>query len=160
GGADSARKYIDQFADQSGLDYLNARYYSSDRGQFISEDPSFLALGSPDQLRQLAKQDQKRFLMDPQQLNSYGYSSDNPIVNKDTQGNQFAAAAPALGPVLGIEALSGPLGWVAFGATTLLAGAYVLSNLGEPNWQTMQLVDGNGYNTDPKFPFNKPPGKW
>jgi RHS repeat-associated protein len=44
GGADSARKYIGQFADQS-LDYLNARYYSSDRGQFISEDPSFLAIG-------------------------------------------------------------------------------------------------------------------
>src|SRR5215467_4030328 len=27
GGADSARKYIGQFADSSGLDYLNARYY-------------------------------------------------------------------------------------------------------------------------------------
>jgi RHS repeat-associated protein len=33
------RKYIGQFSDASGLDYLNARYLSSDRGQFISEDP-------------------------------------------------------------------------------------------------------------------------
>src|SRR5215472_9952585 len=41
GGADSARKYIGQFADQSSLDYLNARYYDSARGQFVSEDPVF-----------------------------------------------------------------------------------------------------------------------
>ncbi len=32
GAADSARKYIGQFADQSNLDYLNARYYESARG--------------------------------------------------------------------------------------------------------------------------------
>src|SRR5262249_36602262 len=24
----------------------------------------------------------------------------------------------------------------------------------------MQLVEGNGYNTDPKFPFGRPGGKW
>jgi YD repeat-containing protein len=34
GGADSARKYIGQFSDQSNLDYLQARYYDSARGQF------------------------------------------------------------------------------------------------------------------------------
>src|SRR5215470_17002912 len=45
GGADSARKYIGQFTDQSGLDYLNARYVDSNRGQFLSQDPTFLALG-------------------------------------------------------------------------------------------------------------------
>jgi RHS repeat-associated protein len=39
------RKYVDQFADDSGLSYLNARYYASDRGQFIYEDPTFL--GNP-----------------------------------------------------------------------------------------------------------------
>jgi RHS repeat-associated protein len=47
GGADSARKYIGQFADQSNLDYLNARYYEGSRKQFLSEDPAFLAIGSP-----------------------------------------------------------------------------------------------------------------
>jgi RHS repeat-associated protein len=45
GGADSARKYIGQFADASNLDYLNARYDASDRGQFTSEDPASLVLG-------------------------------------------------------------------------------------------------------------------
>jgi RHS repeat-associated protein len=54
GGADSARKYIGQFADTSGLNYLQARYQDPQRGQFISQDPTFLALGNPDQLKQLS----------------------------------------------------------------------------------------------------------
>src|ERR1700738_3258846 len=77
------RKYIDQFSDDSGLSYLNARYYNSAQGQFISQDPTFLMLGNPNQLQQLAKQDQQQFLMNPQQLNSYSYAIDNPVINKD-----------------------------------------------------------------------------
>jgi RHS repeat-associated protein len=42
------RKYIGQFSDDSTLSYLNARYYDGSRGQFLSEDPIFLQLGSPD----------------------------------------------------------------------------------------------------------------
>ena len=86
GGADSARKYIGQFTDASNLDYLNARYYASDRGQFLSEDPVFLAIGSPDLLRQLAQQDQRKLLMDPQLTNSYSYGRDNPLSLKDPLG--------------------------------------------------------------------------
>jgi RHS repeat-associated protein len=41
------RKFIGQFSDDSGLSYLNARYYESTRGQFISQDPTFLAIGNP-----------------------------------------------------------------------------------------------------------------
>jgi RHS repeat-associated protein len=41
----AARGYIGQFSDQSGLSYLNARYYEGSRGQFLSEDPTFL--GNP-----------------------------------------------------------------------------------------------------------------
>jgi RHS repeat-associated protein len=89
GGADSARKYIGQFADASNLDYLNARYYDSARGQFLSEDPVVLTLGNPSQLQQLSQQSQRAFLSDPQQFNSYSYGRDNPIINKDPQGNQF-----------------------------------------------------------------------
>jgi len=43
GGANSARQYIGQFADNSGLSYLNARYYDAARGQFLSEDPGVLS---------------------------------------------------------------------------------------------------------------------
>jgi len=75
GGADSGRKYIGQFADQSNLDYLNARYYDSARGQFLSEDPVFWG-NAKDQL-----------LNNPQTLNTYSYANDNPITGKDPQGN-------------------------------------------------------------------------
>jgi RHS repeat-associated protein len=37
------RKFIGQFTDDSTLSYLNARYYDSTRGQFLSEDPVFLS---------------------------------------------------------------------------------------------------------------------
>ncbi|HEX8947198.1 MAG TPA: RHS repeat-associated core domain-containing protein, partial [Candidatus Paceibacterota bacterium] len=33
------RQYIGQYTDPSGLSYLNARYYASERGQFLSQDP-------------------------------------------------------------------------------------------------------------------------
>jgi RHS repeat-associated protein len=39
------RKFIGQFSDDSGLNYLQARYQDPQRGQFISEDPVFLAIG-------------------------------------------------------------------------------------------------------------------
>jgi RHS repeat-associated protein len=80
------RKFIGQFADDSTLSYLQARYYDSLRGQFLSEDPTFLALGNDGQLRQLSQQSQQKFLAEPQQLNSYSYSKDNPVTNKDPQG--------------------------------------------------------------------------
>jgi RHS repeat-associated protein len=78
GGADSARKYIGQFSDASNLDYLNARYYDSSRGQFISQDPVFW--GDP----------KEQDLRNPQSLNSYAYANDNPITGKDPSGRQVA----------------------------------------------------------------------
>jgi RHS repeat-associated protein len=53
---------------------LNARYYNPTQGQFTTEDPEFL--GNPSQQK----------LTDPQSLNSYSYSDDNPIVLLDTKG--------------------------------------------------------------------------
>jgi RHS repeat-associated protein len=78
------RKFIGQFTDASGLDYLNARYYSSDRGQFISQDPVFWEIG--------ITQDGTNALSNPQALNSYGYANDNPITGKDPSGRQLATA--------------------------------------------------------------------
>jgi RHS repeat-associated protein len=69
------RKYVGQFYDDAtNLQYLNARYYSPTQGQFLSEDPIFL--GDPNQQN----------LSDPQSLNSYSYSEDNPIVKSDPNG--------------------------------------------------------------------------
>jgi RHS repeat-associated protein len=81
------RQYIDQFSDaQTGLNYFNARFYDGSRGQFLSEDPSYLSIGNPMQIAQLSGQNQKTLLMDPQLLNVYGYARDNPIGRKDTDG--------------------------------------------------------------------------
>jgi RHS repeat-associated protein len=80
------RQFIGQFTDDSTLSYLSARYYDNSRGQFLSEDPTFLALGNEGQLQQLSQQNQQKFLTEPQQLNSYSYSKDNPVTNKDPQG--------------------------------------------------------------------------
>jgi RHS repeat-associated protein len=80
------RKFIDQFTDDSGLSYLNARYYNQTQGQFITQDPTFSAVGNPNQLRQLSQQSQQKFLSDPQQMNSYSYANDNPITKKDPSG--------------------------------------------------------------------------
>ena len=86
GGVNSARKFIGQFADQSNLDYLQARYYEAARGQFLSEDPVFLAVGDPDKLQSLIGKGQLSFLADPQSMNFYNYGRGNPITNKDPEG--------------------------------------------------------------------------
>jgi RHS repeat-associated protein len=72
------RKFIGQFSDQSNLDYLNARYYNGSQGQFTSQDPVFL--GDP----------KRQNLQDPQSLNSYSYSDDNPITKSDPTGRTSA----------------------------------------------------------------------
>ena len=54
------RQYIGQYYDAgSNLNYLQARYYDSARGQFVNEDPVFWG-------------NQK--LSDPQSLNAYSYA--------------------------------------------------------------------------------------
>src|SRR5229473_5759006 len=61
------RQFIGQFKDGNSLSYLNARYLDNNRGQFLSEDPSFLSVDTG-------------VLQDPQQLNAYAYGRDNPII--------------------------------------------------------------------------------
>jgi RHS repeat-associated protein len=90
GGFTEGRKYVGQLLDtDTNLNYLQARYFSSTQGQFISQDPSFLAVGDANQLKQVTGQDQQAFLADPQQMGSYSYGRDNPIVNTDPTGRAF-----------------------------------------------------------------------
>jgi RHS repeat-associated protein len=65
---------------------LQARYYDGSRGQFLSQDPVFLSVGSPGQLKQLTQLEQRELLADPQQLNSYSYGRGNPIKMSDPNG--------------------------------------------------------------------------
>jgi RHS repeat-associated protein len=56
---------------ESGLDYMDARYYGSTMGRFMSPDP----LGGHTE--------------DPQTLNRYAYARNNPLIYTDTTGLDF-----------------------------------------------------------------------
>ncbi len=69
------RKYAGhEYDTDTGLSYMNARYYNGKMGRFVSQDP--LVVNNPE-----------RLLQDPQSLNYYAYSRNNPIVNVDPTGN-------------------------------------------------------------------------
>jgi hypothetical protein len=98
-----------------------------------------------------------------QSLNSYSYANDNPTTKSDPTGKFAAvAAAPALlgaGFALSPETLG--LSLVVAGGLSAAYLAYSNRNSGTPGfYQATQMVSGNGYNTDPKFPMNRPPGRW
>jgi RHS repeat-associated protein len=78
-GSPSQRTFIGEMKDQeTDLNYLNARYYESARGQFLSIDPVFWELDKTE--------DGKKALRDPQLQNSYSYARNNPLTNKDPEG--------------------------------------------------------------------------
>ena len=76
---DLKKQYIGKYFDETPtLSYLEARYYSGDKGQFLSQDPVFWQLGQI--------QAAESILVEPQMLNSYSYASNDPINNKDPLG--------------------------------------------------------------------------
>jgi RHS repeat-associated protein len=118
GATKAGRQYIGQFTDDSGLSYLNARYFNSGQGKFTTQDPAFLSLGNPTQLKQLSQQDQQQFLSDPQQMNAYGYGRGNPITMKDPSGNGFIGE-------IGVESLHGvDASGITYGATNYYYTTY------------------------------------
>jgi RHS repeat-associated protein len=95
-----------------GLSYLNARHYDGVRGQFLSQDPAHLLIGGPS-FQQRFSRPLEAHLSDPQQLNSYSYARNNPLVYKDPNGE--------LG-VLALFAISALVNVTAQGAEDLLSG--------------------------------------
>ncbi|MDB4940249.1 MAG: hypothetical protein JWO40_674 [Candidatus Doudnabacteria bacterium] len=77
----------------SGLNYMNARYYDSIIGRFVSEDSAFLALGNTSLLMAMIGSDTQSYLADPQSLNSYSYGRNNPLLFRDPTGRWSIAAA-------------------------------------------------------------------
>jgi RHS repeat-associated protein len=87
------RRFIgEEYDPDTAFSYLNARYYEGSRGQFMSQDPLFVNLGMDKRAKQV--------LIDPQQLNSYGYARGNPITLKDPSGELAFLAIPASAPIL------------------------------------------------------------
>jgi RHS repeat-associated protein len=80
------RRFIgEEYDGDTEFSYLNARYYQGSRGQFMSQDPVFLAIGSGKQFAQ-SRQKLATILSDPQLLNSYSYARGNPITLSDPTG--------------------------------------------------------------------------
>lgn len=61
------------------LNYAEARYYNSETGRFISQDPAVLRIGQN-------QREMTQLLNDPQQLNTYSYVRNNPIKYNDPTG--------------------------------------------------------------------------
>jgi len=75
-GFNEQRKFAGhEFDADTALSYQDARYYDPSTGRFTSEDPAFLAV--------------KFNLSDPQSLNAYAYSRNNPVRYIDPTGGSF-----------------------------------------------------------------------
>ncbi|GEM_PF-836282 len=80
------RKYIGQEYDaDTGLNYLNARYYNATLARFISQDPMFWSFDA-------------NWLADPQNQNAYAYARNNPITLSDPSGKYAELVFVATGP--------------------------------------------------------------
>ena len=80
------RRFIgEEYDPDTEFSYLNARYYQGSRGQFMSQDPVFLGIGSGGQDKR-SKQQLGALLSDPQILNAYSYSRNNPLNLSDPSG--------------------------------------------------------------------------
>ncbi len=73
----------------TGLSYMNARYYNGKIGRFVSQDPAYLAVGNAAQLKSVIGMDTIQYLSDPQALNSYAYARNNPLRYTDPTGEFF-----------------------------------------------------------------------
>lgn len=79
GSFDEKRQYAgSEFDGDTGLNYMNARYYKSTAGKFMSQDPIFWELGESELTSQ--------YFLDPQQMNSYSYVANRPMVYIDPTG--------------------------------------------------------------------------
>jgi RHS repeat-associated protein len=72
-----------EFDYDTGLTYMDARYYNSSSGRFLSLDPVFL--------------DMSANLSDPQALNSYSYARNNPLRYIDPDGGSWRDYAAVVG---------------------------------------------------------------
>ncbi len=87
GSFEEQRKFATMERDyESGLDYAKARYYQTTYGQFLSQDPVFMAVGNKGEVKGLTKIEQSELLKDPQSFNSYSYARNNPIRYSDPEG--------------------------------------------------------------------------
>ena len=159
GSFDEQRRFIgEEFDGDTEFSYLNARYYQGSRGQFMSQDPVFWEIGMTDKGREI--------LQDPQQVNSYVYARNNPILLKDPTGKQVSELALAY--YLAPAYLLG--GGIIIAAAGIGAYAGYLLAKNDPQWGTRwagtvkeidfsQQLDISGSGGGP-LPTNPKAPKW
>ena len=90
------RKYLGEVRDdETSLNYLGSRYQSGQTAKFTSQDQASLDLGSS-AWEQVYNRPLEVFLRDPQQLNTYSYARNNPIVISDPEGDIIPLAIAAV----------------------------------------------------------------
>jgi RHS repeat-associated protein len=126
------KKFIGvDFDESTGLSQAGARYYKSEVGRFISQDPVFWEVG--------VKKEANMLLSNPQALNSYAYGNNNPIVNKDPNGR-------CVGPLVAI-CIGGAVGFVG-GIANQAIGDIISGGFGNRSWRenlnTYAVAAGEG----------------
>ncbi len=87
---DEQRKFTGHEIDRAtNLTYANARYYKHTVGRFLSQDKVFLAVGDEERLKDGSGLTHRKYLADPQALNSYSYARNNPLKHVDKGGEFF-----------------------------------------------------------------------
>ena len=82
---DQTNKFTGYELDGTGLQYAGQRYYDGSTGQFNSQDPAYLDIGDSS-FEDSYQRSLRQHLSNPQALNSYSYSHNNPVVLKDEEG--------------------------------------------------------------------------
>jgi len=79
-----------EYDEETDIQYFGARYMDNEVGRFVSIDPVLVNIDSINKV-----------LSDPQSLNSYAYSRNNPVVLVDKDGNFWQVFTAAIGAVGG-----------------------------------------------------------
>ena len=139
------KRYIGEYYDvDTALNYLNARYYDSSLGRFISEDSAFW--------------NPEKFLMDPQQLNSYSYARNNPVVLIDPGGKAAvlfgAFFIPGAGEILAIGVVAVAGSYLLFEGTKVLVNKIKNNGWGDRYGGQVPEIDFTkfGLNQSPSGP--------
>ena len=84
---DEQRKFTGhEYDEDTNLHYYVQRYYNQDVGRFTSQDPVHLLIGDDQRFRAEANRGLAFHLTNPQALNSYSYTINNPLKYVDEEG--------------------------------------------------------------------------
>ncbi len=81
-----------EYDGENGLQYYGARYLDNNVGKFISVDPATLALGNAKEFKDRYGRTLEMYLANPQSLNSYSYTENNPLNKIDPTGEASLTA--------------------------------------------------------------------